>query len=603
MPVHVFKDPNTGAVIEVEAPEGVPAEELEAYAMQAMAEQQQQPQQQPRPQDYRGGMAGALATGVDAVNRGALGMVDMVPDAVNAGLRLGGAETQIPNATDLYERYIGAPEQSKLPPGPLRSGIELAGNLAAPGAGMQGFVRDPGRASNLARDFMGFGSSIQNTAAAAVPAVAATGGVLPGAGVATMDALRREPAAANIPMSDRLSVLRGEGSTDGVGYRALPDGRVVRDPAQETAITRGFEPKFVATVASSTPSGRRRMNQMLDLRERGLKVAREEVRSRPLDVVGESLATRVRFLSDVNRRAGGQIDEVAETLKGRPVDPRSAVDELLDALRADDVKFDENTGALDFTGSAFEGLSGPQKIITNILKQMRNASPTGEPIDAYALHKMKRKIDAQVSYGTVQEGLDARAARPFKRFRNAIDGLLDSEFPEYDRVNTEYKRTRDAFDALQDLAGKRIDITGMTAAGPTGVGTLIRRLTSNAASREPLMVALDSIDQTVRWLQEQVPGQGLAPYRPNSQLPSSQKIDLDDDIMGQLVFSNELDRVLGAAAETSLMGDIQRQAAESPGRGVNQMLGDAYTAARAAMKGQTTEKQIKALRALLEDRN
>jgi len=247
-------------------------------------------------------------------------------------------------------------------------------------------------------------------------------------------------------------------------------------------------------------------------------------------VAGNSLLDRVNHIKTVNREAGKQIDEVAKSLRGRGVDSTKAIDNFMDNLDEMGIRLD-NRLRPNFKGSDIEGLSGPQLAIANMVKRMA-AGRKGVAPDAHELHRMKRFIDEQVTYGKACEGLKGKTERVLKQLRKDLDTTLDDAFPEYNNVNTRYADTVGALDALQDVAGRKMDLFGANAEKATG--TLLRRMMSNAQSRVNLVDAVDNLDSISRKYG------GV----------------FDDDIATQMLFVDELDSVFGPVARTSLAGEV-----------------------------------------------
>jgi len=105
-------------------------------------------------------------------------------------------------------------------------------------------------------------------------------------------------------------------------------------------------------------------------------------------------------------------------------------------------------------------------------------------------------------------------------------------FPVYKAANEKYSDTITALDDLQKAAGTQIDFDSPNA--NKALGTAMRKLTSNYGTRANL---IDSLDQA-------------------NQVAGKYGMKLDDDIVNQLIFVNELDRMFGAAAQTSLKGQV-----------------------------------------------
>ena len=111
---------------------------------------------------------------------------------------------------------------------------------------------------------------------------------------------------------------------------------------------------------------------------------------------------------------------------------------------------------------------------------------------------------------------------------------MDSNFPNYNTANTKYADTVGALDALQDVAGKKMDLFGPNAEKATG--TLLRRMMSNAQSRVNLVDAVDSLESMSKKY-------GGA---------------FTDDISSQMLFVDELDNVFGSVARTSFAGEAAK---------------------------------------------
>lgn len=141
-------------------------------------------------------------------------------------------------------------------------------------------------------------------------------------------------------------------------------------------------------------------------------------------------------------------------------------------------------------------------------------------------------IDEQVTFGKTAEGLGGKTERVAKGLRRQFDQLLDSSFPAYDKVNTQYADTVQALDAFQKAAGSTIDLASENA--DKAVGTLSRRLMSNAQSRVRLLDAIEGLQSTA----------------------SKYGKTFDDDVVSQALFVDELERVFGPSARTSLQGEV-----------------------------------------------
>jgi len=356
-------------------------------------------------------------------------------------------------------------------------------------------------------------------------------------------------------------------------------------------------PGLVAMVKASTPDARKKMLTMLDIVEKGKQNFRYSADNRPLDVAGDSILNRVKVVREANRVAGTKLEGVADSLRGQPVDASPAVDSFMQKLEGMGVEFNPEDSSLSFQGSDLEGIPGPQRVIKNVLNRMLN---TKTP-DAYDVHRLKKFIDEQVTYGKNARGLGGKTEGILKTLRHDMDGLLDNQFPEYNKVNTQYSETIGALDALQDVAGKKMDFFGENA--DKAIGTLARRLLSNAQSRIPLKDAVAQLDTVAQKFSK--PGTDVVPYRAVVGRSGVTPKMLDDDIMGQVLFTDELDKMFGAASRTSLLGDAEKGvntaiSAAAGQKTIPGMIADGGKWVYDKSRGINEKNAIKAMRELLQ---
>lgn len=312
----------------------------------------------------------------------------------------------------------------------------------------------------------------------------------------------------------------------------------------------------------------------MNLVQQGKNNPRFSVVNRASDVVGDSVLERFNVVRNANRRAGNQLDFVAKKLQGQPVDVSGAVDDFVRALQ-DDLGVTLKNGKPDFAGSTIEGLSGPQQFLSRLLGRMRN---TRAP-DAHDVHRMKKFIDEQVTFGKSAEGLGGKTEGVAKRLRRSLDELLDTNFPEYDAVNTQYADTVQALDAFQKAAGSTIDLASENA--DKAVGTLARRLMSNAQSRVRLIDAIEGLQSTAK----KYGGR------------------FDDDVLTQALFVDELEQVFGPSARTSLQGEVGKAIesgaeAAQPG-GLTRLMIDKVGQGAERLRGINEENAFRAIRKVL----
>ena len=341
-------------------------------------------------------------------------------------------------------------------------------------------------------------------------------------------------------------------------------------PAKE-AINQGFDEGVIAAINVADDVDIEQMAKVLDRAQKGSENARFAATNRPSDVVGDSLQKRIVHVKRMNTRAGRELDGIAANLAG-DVDVQPAMNTFVDDLRKLDIDIDAE-GNLVFEGSQLDGLKGPQKTLKTVVNRVVN---TTNP-SPQAIHKLKRFIDAQVTFGKSQRGLQGQAEAAIKKLRRNLDQSLDAEFPEYKRVNDTYSETIQALDDFQSVAGQKMDLFGPNA--DKAIGTLSRRLLSNAQSRINL---LDSIEEIT----------GVA---------NKYGGKFTDDLVTQVMFVDELGRRFGAAAKTSLQGDAEKAAGSLIRSGVRETLIDQAAKGVGKAFGKTDKDAYLAMRRLLAE--
>lgn len=553
-------------------------------------QQAQQPQLEPTEpapeygQDVRQQALATIGEFAASANRSVADFVDFIgPDTVNAILRMAGQEFQVPTVRGSLKNT--GIEGGFMEPGMARDAVQGAGEALTYAGGFKPVTRAAGTLKSAAADMLGLGFTKE---AAPVAATAAAAGGMP----SVIDRITgKGKEVAELPLK------RGTGDVSTALYKLDRPGagaKVTDDYKAKAAIKQGFDEGFVAMIKASPAKAREKMTAMLDVVDQGKKNFRAGAENRPLDIAGDSVVMRVDVVKAANRAAGNRLDHVAKSLKGKPINVAPAVDSFLEKIKEMGVSLNIKENAISFIDSDLEGVIGPQRVLKNVINRMRN---TKAP-DAYDIHRLKKFLDEQVTYGKNARGLGGKTEGILKSLRHNLDGLLDEQFPEYNRVNTEYSETIGALDALQDVAGRKMDFYGPNA--DKAIGTLTRRLLSNAQSRIPLKDAIAQLDAVAKKFTTDG-AQDIVPHGYISKRSGVKASDLDDDVMGQVLFVDELEKLTGAFARTSFQGDIEkvvRRTANADGRG---MIADAVEAGVNKARGINEDNALKAMRALLKD--
>lgn len=380
----------------------------------------------------------------------------------------------------------------------------------------------------------------------------------------------------------KFKAVEGIAAQQTVLQKALNIGapKIVKDKAAISAIKQGFDEGVIAAIKGSAKQDKQSMLSMLGILEKGKKNAAFAVTNRPTDIVGNALLKRLNIVRGANKLAGSSLEKVAKSLKGKEVDSIQAVNNFNEALDNIGVSLSRNSKGVvtpRFKGSDIEGLAGPEAAIKRVVKRMAGSKAP----DAFELHRLKKFIDEQVSFGKTAEGLTGKTENILKSLRRDLDGVLDKNFPAYDKVNTKYADTISAIDAFQKAAGKSINLS--VDSSNKAIGTVMRRIMGNTQSRLNL---LDSIDEIER----------AAKKYGGKNVPK-------DDLLSLILFADELDSVFGATARTSFKGQID-QAIKAGAKGVTSPTEAGLSVAgKIAEKvgGVSEQKAITAIRELLKD--
>lgn len=381
------------------------------------------------------------------------------------------------------------------------------------------------------------------------------------------------------PSKKKVAELIREGSTERstAGFRLSESMRkgkeiVVSDKLAKAAMNQGFDEGTVALIKGSSATDRAKMLKMLNKKWASMK--NKKIRARASNIVGDTALERYAVVYNENRAAGNRISIEAKKLGDKPSGAEGPFEQFKADLEEAGVTFDAD-GKPDYTYSAFEDFDADQKLLDTLLKRIyRDPSPT-----ALSAHKLKRFIDAKVTYGKKSPGgLEETAENVMKDLRRRIDDQLDTRYEAYNEANTTYKDTRDALEAFQKVAGQKMDLGSPSA--NAAVGILMRRLLSNAPSRQALMDAIDGLEASAR--------------RNGGKF--------DDDYYAQTVFIDELEGMFGADGGTSLMGQMSKSInlRDVPMTQEGAVIKGAEKAIE-MINPRNQEEAIKAMRALLEN--
>lgn len=348
-------------------------------------------------------------------------------------------------------------------------------------------------------------------------------------------------------VTDVIAPTQKTPSRTTAGFK-LENKKVVPDKPAQKLLRQGVDETDVAIMQSMSPTDREAAKKMVqiakEVSDTGLPTKRQQ------EVVGQAFMRRAKDVETLNRTAGGQIDDIARTqLSGKQVNAGKATDQFFNQLERDGVDIDAlrlaNTKeeiAQAFEGSSYEGLETVQRTLKTVLKRV-DPGLQGADMDGLALHRAKRFIDNQVTYGKNAEGLVGDAERLLKGLRSSIDDVLDTTFPDYNVANTQYRETIEALDEMRRLIGR--DFVGSGDIANLRAGEVMNRLLGQASAK-PLS-AIQNLENTAL----------------------KYGIKYDDSILKQVRFADLLDDIY----ETVPKGSLQGRVAGGIAQGVDQSVG------------------------------
>lgn len=513
-------------------------------------------------------------------NRSVTELIDFLgPGAINNILSLAGVEARVPTLTGALEPY--GIRGGFMEEGTARDVVSAAGASLPAAAGMATVAgRDVTKPLGAAAEMLGIGQAAPSATLGKEVA-----DIVPGFAETSSRAVK-VPGVKDAEETINLSQQGG----DLQKYIANPEdpekadfvikgGKLVKDPIASQAIKQGVDPNLVAMVKTASPETRKKMRAQLEILKRGKKNLRYQNQFRPWDVAGKSMADRVKFLRDVNREGGKEVNQAAKALAGEFVDYTPAIDSFITRLNDNGVVVVRGADGKikpDFSQSIFRSSGKPQKIIRDIINHL----DTDNPVDAREVHIAKKYIDELVNWGGSATGNAGQVEGIAKNLRGDLNRVLGDAFPDYREANTKYSETLSALEDIRKSSGAKVKIDDDEF--NQAVGTGLRRVLSNAQAGAPLRSAMkDAEDLVVKY------GGGFP-----------------DDIRDQISFAERLDAMFGSSAKTSIGGEMDKTADRVADTALGQktltgLAAEGVKAGYKAARGVNEENAIKALETLL----
>lgn len=341
-----------------------------------------------------------------------------------------------------------------------------------------------------------------------------------------------------------LALQQGSRDIDLAGYKLgktrTGKPKALKDSLANQALKQGYDKGVIASIYQSSRADKNKMIAMLNEKRMSIRDKRYGMENRPSDVIGQIYEEKGRLLANANKRYANQLDAVAKSLKGQPVDVSQEFKAFGSVLDDMGVKIGDDLSVI-FKGSDVEGSKGAINALNNLWARVRSDMPM---TDAYDVHRFKKFIDETVSYSKKAEGLSGKMEGVIKKLRHDLDTKLDSTFKQYNIVNTGYADTKQAIDAFMDVAGRKFNPNSPNA--DKFVGKMMRKIGSNYAVREQLMDAVRNLEST------------LKKHSKGNRLLSGTG-EGSNDIYSLTMFANELDRMFKPSGQNTFAGQIGQE--------------------------------------------
>lgn len=368
------------------------------------------------------------------------------------------------------------------------------------------------------------------------------------------------------------------GTETAAKFKIDKSGAVVKNPLGRQAVSRGWDDRLVGHVSTLKPAEKPIYQGML--KKAKSYFSEFSPKGRPSDVVGNQVATQVKYLKTIKTRNGKLLDKVAkQQLSQKPLN----IDDFTDTVLKD---IQELGGSMNDKGKLVFGResqlynqAGNQKALAGLFEKLKvSANPT-----ALEVHKLKQWLSEYVSFSksptTKAEGISGATETMLKGYRKALNDKLRAVDKNYAKINDAYADSAGALDDLQRAVGPSTDILGDSA--PAALGQKMRTFLGNNANRIKTEDAVAEIQAMANKYGGKFP---------------------DNDIAAQMRFINEMERMWGPFTETSFkseIGQAGQRVAQSPGVAQLGREGIQLTAKQLRKAHISRESQIKAMERLL----
>ncbi len=332
----------------------------------------------------------------------------------------------------------------------------------------------------------------------------------------------------------KSDLLNAPEKTTTAGFK-LSKGEVISDPAGKAALAQNWVADVVSGVKSANQATKTQIRRMVDLAKKRLTAGSEDkIRLRPSNVLGDSIFKRFKFIEQANKAAGKLLNRIAENQGTIPIDISGPMQWFNGKLNEFGIVIKD--GKADFSQSSLPK-SDFAMIRENIGQVDRILKGNVSFFEAHKLKQIIRRTGLSFEQTVTKKGASPEAQNIFKGLSSRIDEILDNKSKAYDDANIKFGETKEIVDGFKKVIKARL----FDESASESMGQLMRRLTSNAESRLTIRDLIDNTDVVAK----KYGGK------------------FDDDIFLQQSVVNDMDKVIGVVADTSIAGELGAQAAQA----------------------------------------
>jgi len=330
-------------------------------------------------------------------------------------------------------------------------------------------------------------------------------------------------------------------------YQPKPSGKLGADPQAKAVLSQGVEPNIVQMIKTSSGPTRFNMARMLGNADSILKNKSNFNEKRPLNIVGDSVGTRLIDLRKIANEDRVKLEQIKTRELGDlriNTDPISTA--FNDSLAQYGINIARNEeGGLDFdyAGSElFKDRQG-QRLVEEVTDILDNYDMTN--LNGAQAHLIKKQIDSLLNYEKIDMGgVSDIGERVAKAVRLAVNDSIREVSPDYAAVNDRLTSVLDVFNEVQRSAGKRINLFDPET-NARQLGQEMRRVLTNYKTGPELERAIKNLQATANKFD----------------------LELGDNLSDLVEFANFLETRFKVAPSGSMKGIMQdtlgTQAAES----------------------------------------